>query len=402
MQAQDTLVKSQSFINNITVGARIGASIATMFYSDILYQPYERGYVANALGGINADIQLVEGFSVRPELSVLGRGARMQYMPYYLDYKLTPIYFDIRIPFVYTFMHDKKVRPFIAVGPTFDFAIGGRSKFSRGENSIWREVYDIQLGNGSIRRFDLGLYGGLGCQVLVTLNEYDFLFGGEFGYNLGFLNTFAKNEVNNVAHAVNSTIYDVAGTRKNGNFEVSVSFGFPLSNLTKKRKPKPEPIVEPVVVVDTVPAPDTTKKYFSIEEKDCYSLDEMLTFITLKQDISDKKICAFEDLQFDFGKATIRKDSEGYLKGLLRMLYTLPKMNIAIYGHTDNIGSDEYNIKLSQDRAKSVADYLIERGIEPERLKCYGFGARQPLETNDTEEGRARNRRVEIDILNIE
>jgi outer membrane protein OmpA-like peptidoglycan-associated protein len=75
-------------------------------------------------------------------------------------------------------------------------------------------------------------------------------------------------------------------------------------------------------------------------------------------------------------------------------------MHIRIEGHTDDQGADDFNLKLSDGRAKSVAQYLIARGITSERLVPIGFGERQPLTENKTEDGRAQNRRVEFFILN--
>ena len=74
-------------------------------------------------------------------------------------------------------------------------------------------------------------------------------------------------------------------------------------------------------------------------------------------------------------------------------------MKCELSGHTDGKGSVAYNQKLSEQRAKAVYDYLIERGVAPERIQAEGRGESQPIDTNDTEEGRQNNRRVEIEIL---
>jgi outer membrane protein OmpA-like peptidoglycan-associated protein len=74
-------------------------------------------------------------------------------------------------------------------------------------------------------------------------------------------------------------------------------------------------------------------------------------------------------------------------------------MTIEIRGHTDNQGTHDYNMKLSQDRAESVVNFLIYNGIKPFRLKSKGFGETEPLTENSTEDGRQNNRRVEFAIL---
>jgi len=75
-----------------------------------------------------------------------------------------------------------------------------------------------------------------------------------------------------------------------------------------------------------------------------------------------------------------------------------PQIHIKIVGHTDNVGKDAANQKLSDGRANAVMKDLIERGIAPERIQAEGRGETQPIDTNDTEEGRQNNRRVEIEI----
>jgi outer membrane protein OmpA-like peptidoglycan-associated protein len=74
-------------------------------------------------------------------------------------------------------------------------------------------------------------------------------------------------------------------------------------------------------------------------------------------------------------------------------------MKIEINGHTDNIGSDQYNLNLSEKRANSVTDYLVENGIANQRLVAKGYGETMPKATNETEEGRQVNRRVEFAII---
>jgi outer membrane protein OmpA-like peptidoglycan-associated protein len=102
---------------------------------------------------------------------------------------------------------------------------------------------------------------------------------------------------------------------------------------------------------------------------------------------------------FDFDKATLRPESTAELERLIALLNEVSSMRIEISGHTDNKGSDDYNQKLSQSRAKAVVDYLIGHGIEGKRLEFKGFGESQPIVENETEEGRQLNRRTEFKIL---
>jgi outer membrane protein OmpA-like peptidoglycan-associated protein len=105
------------------------------------------------------------------------------------------------------------------------------------------------------------------------------------------------------------------------------------------------------------------------------------------------------EIYFQYDKTTLLQQSYNELQRLLRLLEANPKMRIEIGGHTDSKGSVEYNQRLSEGRAKAVADYLIEHGINAKRLEFKGYGKSRPIDDNDSEEGRARNRRVEIKVL---
>ncbi|MFN0215106.1 MAG: OmpA family protein [Saprospiraceae bacterium] len=99
---------------------------------------------------------------------------------------------------------------------------------------------------------------------------------------------------------------------------------------------------------------------------------------------------------FETGSAELRLESLIELDRLAQLLSTSPELNIQINGHTDHVGDDVLNQTLSEARAKAVQDYLLSKNIAPERLRFKGFGESMPLETNDTPEGRARNRRTEF------
>ena len=106
-----------------------------------------------------------------------------------------------------------------------------------------------------------------------------------------------------------------------------------------------------------------------------------------------------KNLFFATNKTRILKTSEEALNDLYMYLARNPKVRIKIIGHTDNVGKDAANQKLSEGRANEVMKDLIERGITADRLQAEGRGESQPIDTNDTEEGRQNNRRVEIEIL---
>ncbi|MEM1321481.1 MAG: OmpA family protein [Bacteroidota bacterium] len=102
---------------------------------------------------------------------------------------------------------------------------------------------------------------------------------------------------------------------------------------------------------------------------------------------------------FDTGSAALRQTSFAELDRLYELLNQNTQLRIQINGHTDSVGSEADNLKLSDDRAKAVHDYLIEKGIAADRLRFKGYGEGQPIEVNETAEGRQRNRRTEFIIL---
>ncbi len=102
---------------------------------------------------------------------------------------------------------------------------------------------------------------------------------------------------------------------------------------------------------------------------------------------------------FDTDSYTLKPSSLPELERLLLLLEQNPGLNIEISGHTDDTGSFEYNLSLSEKRARRVYDFLVEEGIDPERLRYAGYADTQPVDTNQTEEGRAMNRRTEFRVL---
>lgn len=102
-------------------------------------------------------------------------------------------------------------------------------------------------------------------------------------------------------------------------------------------------------------------------------------------------------INFDTGKSTIKPESAQAIGEIAKLLTADPSLKIYVVGHTDNVGGVDSNIKLSQDRAEAVLQALVrDHGIAPARLRSYGCGQFAPVASNDTEEGRAKNRRVEL------
>jgi len=104
------------------------------------------------------------------------------------------------------------------------------------------------------------------------------------------------------------------------------------------------------------------------------------------------------NITFPTAQASIRADFYPVLDAVADVLKEYKNTTISVTGHTDNVGADAYNLKLSQDRANSVASYLVNRGVASGRVSAAGYGKASPIASNSSEAGRAQNRRVEVRI----
>jgi OOP family OmpA-OmpF porin len=112
--------------------------------------------------------------------------------------------------------------------------------------------------------------------------------------------------------------------------------------------------------------------------------------------VNDKGCWVVEQIQFDTGKSTVKAQAYPALDDVVAVLKRNLTLRVEIQGHTDNIGSEASNRKLSENRARAVMEYLVKKGVAAERLSAAGYGCTRPIASNDTSEGRTRNRRVEL------
>lgn len=386
VSAQDSKV-----VDDIRIGADLGFSIPTMRYSGSAYDIFDKSALFSGMGGLFVDWKFYDNLSLRPHLNFVGRGVSMKYDLQRIDYKLKPTYFDIRVPVVYTFDLKGKIKPFVAAGPSLNFASGGKITYTEGS----AHDYLVRIANSNIRPFDFGLYLGAGAEYPVDLAGFPMMVGAEIGYTFGTADTFAKAEIREESNALNTPLYHIDGKRKNSNLIVALNVSIPLKNLFGK---KGGPSASRKGGSSASRNSKSAEKKMTAQNKKCCSLEEMYEMILAGEDITKMKVCAFSDIRFDFDKATITPDSEQYLDMFVTLLHKFPKMRISIIGHTDNVGSAEYNLKLSKARAESVAAYFKKNGIDASRLHCEGYGDVQPLVNEDTDAARAMNRRVEFDI----
>jgi outer membrane protein OmpA-like peptidoglycan-associated protein len=113
----------------------------------------------------------------------------------------------------------------------------------------------------------------------------------------------------------------------------------------------------------------------------------------------DGEVQLLRPIEFEYGKAVIKESSFPILDEVLELMKSRPSVRMGVYGHTDNKGALALNMRLSKERAAACKNYLGSHGIAASRLESQGFGPNQPLGDNNSDEGRARNRRVEFKIL---
>lgn len=123
-----------------------------------------------------------------------------------------------------------------------------------------------------------------------------------------------------------------------------------------------------------------------------YSMDYTIT-------VTPPRTFRLDNVFFDSGKSTIRPESDKELNELFEYMSLKKTLVVEIAGHTDNVGSPESNQKLSEDRANSVKQYLVKKGIAANRVVAKGYGDTQPVADNGSAEGRQQNRRTEVHIL---
>lgn len=159
------------------------------------------------------------------------------------------------------------------------------------------------------------------------------------------------------------------------------------------------PTVPGVARYQGCPVPDADNDGVNDEEDKCPNLAGTVAnqgCPEISQEIVTKTAYAAKNIFFETGKATLLKKSFGALNDIVKILNDNPQLKLAIDGHTDNVGTDDYNQSLSDKRANAVKDYLVSKGADASRLTATGYGETQPIADNKTAAGRQKNRRVEM------
>lgn len=390
--------QSSDEADRIRIGVKGGGHFSKMHYSNL--DQYDAGGTNSGVGGVFAefDLGISRHFSIRPEILFGERGSEVDGIDKYGDdfnYRLKAKYTDIRIPIVYNFNNPDKISPYIYLAPIVSFARSGTIDYTTyydGEAELWPS---LDASTANLSKVDFSAAAGLGVRIPIRIVDNRKLYlTVEANYQYGFIDNYGSKEKDGKAIALNRNVYDITGTRKNRGFEISAGLSVPMS-IFRRAKKKEEPVYVPApVVVEEKPVVEEV-----IEEKPCYTLDEIIQLITDGQSVKGKTICAIDQINFEFGKSTIDKNSYGYLDKIVRLLQQID-IHMEIKGHTDNVGKANFNLELSRKRAKAVYDYLVSKGVDKAKLSYSYYGMEKPIASNDTEEGRRINRRVEFEILN--
>lgn len=397
------------------VGIGGGVNFSRLSYSD-LDKSYFPDNHSNLSGQFSVFAEFDFGhnqmFAIRPQLSFLTRGGRLNniglgsianYDPDFegadhLDdftYKLKARCFDIRLPLIYQIGSSRwRVRPYAYVAPIASIVSKGYTSVQTdfGDKSYQGVRYPLTDANMAKALFSGAV--GLGAKWQFDISGSTFFLGLDISYQHEFTNNYGKREkdgsLDNIVNIGSVNAVKVGGSRRFQGFEIQASFGIPLSIFHRKPEPTPsfveEPVTEEIYVAPPAPV------------KDCYTLDEIIALMDEGEEVEGKTICAINDITFDFSKSEIHPDSYPFLDKLAQTIKRTGA-EVVIKGHTDNIGTPQFNMQLSKDRALAVYKYLLGKGVDSHRLSYAYYGMTRPLVSNDTEEGREMNRRVEFEIL---
>ena len=397
---------------NWYVGAGTGFNYSTMRYSNLdekkfptkegMFSPIYSFFVQGEFGANR-------NYVIRPQLSFLSRSGKLKDIAKYDGYtdgrtddqfyKLSAKYLDIRLPLLYQFNDvNSSFRPYAGLTATLGFALSGKARLQTDykDNSYAGYQVDLSSKNFSSTYFALAPTVGMRFNFHTGRKAQNVIFAAvEASYEIGLSDTYGGDEKDGkLVDAVRKRLTKPVGTRKFSGFNMQVLVGIPFSAF-KKCKETPAPAPKPVVMPERKVEPPVVREVK--KEKPCYTLDEIETMIANHENVFGKTICAVDMINFDFGKSTIKPESYGYLYKVAQILKRT-NSRVIVRGHTDNVGSDAFNLKLSKKRAQAVVRSLEKNGVDGDRISYEYYGASLPLKSNDTDEGRTYNRRVEFEL----
>lgn len=388
--------KTDSLMEKWSVGIATGFHSNMMRFTGFPKELYTgRDGRTTGLFVLSAEYSAPKNFSIRPEIAFLGRGGSLHLASYNGVerglYNLKANYFDIRVPIIYNFHLNKtKIQPYAYLAPVAGFAIGGKVSLQEQLTDGTQNNYSLKLNKGNVAAAYFAMAIGGGVKYPINICGVACHVGLDLSYQLGITDTYSKLEKADMTTNINHINGPTISTRKHSGFEMKVGFSAPIA-LFKKAAKKSDANKSPKSSYTPAPAVKNT-------EKPCYTLEEIQKMVAEGKDVSGKTICAVDNIHFDTNKSTIKESSSKYLNQVAEVLIETG-LHVEIQGHTDNVGSDEYNLKLSEARALSVLNFLANCGISRDKMTYTYHGESKPLSTNDTEEGRRLNRRVAFVLI---
>ncbi|MDP4683991.1 MAG: PorP/SprF family type IX secretion system membrane protein [Crocinitomicaceae bacterium] len=282
-----------------------------------------------------------------------------------------------------------------------NFAYNGLDGYGLRRHMLGLVGYKFQL-NEKLSVKPSVLYKGINntnqFDINADVNYKDLIHGG-IGYRtqVGLIGRVGVNIQNLffIGYAYEVPMQNIA-KYSSGSHEIIIGL-----KLCKKQKSLPDsPYTEaPIQKVDTVYAVEYKTDTLIVERVDTIYINEGNVKTISDEDANRVLDLASRKLEFEYDKAIILKKSYGELESLTNLMLIRQDLRIRLDGHTDNNGSDEYNMTLSKNRVQAVKDMLVSNGVDASRIDLYYYGESKPIANNDTEEGQAKNRRVEMHFL---
>ncbi len=395
--AQDKSMNSQlSESGKWYVSPTLGVNFSTFRYSDQVLQEYDNSIFPRLLSGLEFQYNIDGLWGIHPGVYYLGRGQKIEDD---FNYTYKSRYIDFRFPVSFKFfrMDNPDISLFAKAGPYLGICTGGKIMYDQSE---------LNLSEANASKTDIGINLGIGFETKLAQKARIAM---NISYALGFIDTYSDEEQSGNSVAVNAFSYNLDGNRKNRGIEVCVSVLVPLKGMFAKKNDKG--------ITNNILGNEGQEEKNSESTNDDEELEnEIEIIINDKNEIisasninqltnkgSDElggMIVTFEDVLFEVDKATLNETAKLHLNSFANILNDKLTLKIEINGYTDSTGTKEYNQELSEKRAKAVFDYLLINGIIKSRMSFQGHGEDNPIELNTTPEGRQKNRRVEILIIN--
>ena len=426
--------------NNFTFGIGGGYRINFMKFTKTdpsffwTVPDYRNDFVVS--GFVYKEFQESGHFALRAQFSYLRRGAR------YVFYRLKDDYYgynlyakcaDFRLPIIFNFTEYRsdRLQPYAYLTPIFSMVTGGHIA-----SSYDAKTPSINLTKANIAEYYFGIGAALGLRYNINVKRRNFFFGIEAMYDHGLTDTYSqkekKGDVNNVGKIIDYEHDPLKGKRLLKGLEFQAIVGIPIGKNKDKNDLKGESKTTKKDNQSQNKTTANTDKPKAVEEKDSENKqDNVITdnndnvktenlvektneipAVTIDKDsveppnknvenkndieVADKKT-TFTPVEFAYKSTTLTPKTCAYLDSIAQMLKN-SGARIKLIGHTDNIGSYGFNINLSRNRAKVVMEYLVKQGVARDKITTEGFGSNRPAADNTTEQGRAKNRRVDLEI----